>query len=344
MPQHKYGCIPSRKDPRDHHIARYIKTLDVLPEEYIIPNPPPVLDQDGVGACVAHALCSLAEWHNQKDTGQYRALSPGYIYGRRDPEDYQGDGMQPRDALKDLVARGVPPKDVFPYLGEMPAFATQYKDALTAADQAAFPQHIQAFAAVHTAAERKSALVQLGPLPRSIPVYPSFEDGPVNGIIMPPKPNEPVLGYHEILDLAFDREAALIQNSWGTSWGDKGRARLHNDYPMQELWAVTDFVPNQPEPAREIEMGIDTNLMLADGRLVQMDTAPFLLRDFAERVKKAIAAGTLRYIDDPDGQILDLGDWKYRADRVFDPLRAPFEAMGYSVVIDLESRKVFIRR
>jgi hypothetical protein len=110
------------------------------------------------------------------------------------------------------------------------------------------------------------------------------------------------------------------------------------------MWAVTDFEATEPEPAREIIMGIDDRVMVVDGQAVELDSAPFVLRDLADRVIKAHEAGMLHYVDDPDGQILDLGDWQYRADRTYPPLRKPLEAIGYSVVVDLESRKIFIRR
>ena len=34
----------------------------------------------------------------------------------------------------------------------------------------------------------------------------------------------------------------LVQNSWGTGWGNKGRFVLPYNIPMKETWGVTDDV------------------------------------------------------------------------------------------------------
>ncbi|HEY3314995.1 MAG TPA: C1 family peptidase [Bacillota bacterium] len=344
MAQRKYGLILSPIDHRDHHILSYIKTLDVIPEEWQLQDPPrpPTLDQDGISACLAHVLTSQCEWHNWKDTGTHRRMAPGYSYARRDDGTYMGEGMDYRDGYKCLQKRGIPPFEVFPWLGEMPGFRESYMNQLLAADEAAFPQRILRYARVYSPAEAKSALIQLGPVGLAIAVYPCFEAG--GKLIPAPKPTDQIKGYHAIMLIGWTREGWLIQNSWGEDWGDRGTAVLSYAYPIQEMWAVTDFEATEPEPAREIIMGIDDRVMVVDGQAVELDSAPFVLRDLADRVIKAHEAGMLHYVDDPDGQILDLGDWQYRADRTYPPLRKPLEAIGYSVVVDLESRKIFIRR
>lgn len=342
MAQHKYGLIPAPLDHRDHHILSYIKTLDVIPEEYEIDDPPPVLDQDGVGACLAHVLAAQATWFYAREAKIVKKMAPGYIYGRRDDGTYMGEGMDYREAYKCLQKRGVPPLDAFPYLGEMPGFRDTYMSQLLAADEAAFPQRILRYARIYRPEEAKSALIQLGPVGMAIAVYPCFEDG--GHLIPAPQPTDQVLGYHAILLIGWTRDGWLIQNSWGEGWGDKGTAVLSYAYPIQEMWAVTDFLPVEPEPAREIVMSIDDRVMLVDGQAVELDAAPFVLRELVDRVLKAHEAGTLRYIDDPDGQIIVIDGWRYRADRTYPPVRKPFEAIGYNVIADLDTRKIFIRR
>jgi C1A family cysteine protease len=64
------------------------------------------------------------------------------------------------------------------------------------------------------------------PITVGFTVYESFmSDQVANTGIMPiPKPGEQVQGGHEVLCLGYDAPSklAIIQNSWGDSWGQKG--------------------------------------------------------------------------------------------------------------------------
>jgi C1A family cysteine protease len=64
------------------------------------------------------------------------------------------------------------------------------------------------------------------PITVGFQVYESFESQQVadTGIMPVPAPNERRLGGHEVLCLGYDRaqQLALIENSWGDVWGQRG--------------------------------------------------------------------------------------------------------------------------
>ena len=45
----------------------------------------------------------------------------------------------------------------------------------------------------------------------------------------------------------WNKDGWLFQNSWGTWWGNKGRAVLPYNHPMQEAWGVTDTITGKTD-------------------------------------------------------------------------------------------------
>jgi hypothetical protein len=85
-----------------------------FPDEYTYPVLPDVTNQGSVGACVAYSLRAIIEALNYKETGIDIKYSSAFIYGNRYPGDYTGEGMYPREALKNLLADGVCSLDRMP--------------------------------------------------------------------------------------------------------------------------------------------------------------------------------------------------------------------------------------
>jgi C1A family cysteine protease len=76
-------------------------------------------------------------------------------------------------------------------------------------------------------------------------VFESFMMQPVadTGIMPIPKPGEEQQGGHEVLCLGYDypNQLALIQNSWGDSWGQRGYFWMPFEVissPDTDLWMV----------------------------------------------------------------------------------------------------------
>lgn len=101
-----YGCLPSIDSIRVYDYANLPKKkLGLAPEnvaEYKIPEDrmPRVLDQGSIGACVAHAICSVLESIHYTQTGEWIKLSPGWFYGHNRGEWSNGYGMVTSSAVE----------------------------------------------------------------------------------------------------------------------------------------------------------------------------------------------------------------------------------------------------
>ena len=62
------------------------------------------------------------------------------------------------------------------------------------------------------------------PVAISIPIRAGFNN--LRGAGVDSDNSTAILGYHEILAIGYDQSGLLIQNSWGTGWGDNGRFRM----------------------------------------------------------------------------------------------------------------------
>lgn len=238
--QRPLGMVPSPKDHRDYRLASVTTVKKTFPAEYTFPNLVPVpYDQGDVGACVAFSLKAIKEMQESKERGEFTNYSAAYIYGARDADDYQGEGMIPREALDILRKRGDCRDELFPGIFPYPVCARNITPEL---NKDALPQRIKTYTAVHTVEEVKTALIELGPLSVGLQVYDSFYQG--GNLPLPNQSTEKLHGYHMITIVGWTKENRwLVLNSWGRDWGSmKGYCTIPFDYPIQEIWAITDMV------------------------------------------------------------------------------------------------------
>lgn len=202
----------------------------------------PIKDQQNEGSCTGHAFSSAREWIARKYEKSSVILSPQCLYVEElvKSGDFPNDvGAMPRTACQVLTQLGCCEADLYPYIPgqltiptpEQSANAIKYKTG-----------------AYHRMASLDNVLTCLAdptpwPVPVAFTVYESFEsDAVANTGIMPvPLPGERVLGGHEVLCLGYDmtKQMAIIQNSWGSSWGDHGYFwmpfQVLSD-PSSDLW------------------------------------------------------------------------------------------------------------
>jgi hypothetical protein len=245
------NAIPSKEDKRDYLISRLIASVNVFPEEYFNVYNHDILNQGNVGSCVAHSIdgyCrSITE---EKQSNKYQLFSSGFRYGMRNITDYQGEGMEPREALESAKDFGSVPYVNFPYNESywlVKNRIDQYKDELL---KIADPYKITAYCRLYTESDVKNALMQLGLITVCIPIYESFYNTGSDGMV--PTPNiidENLCGSHEVSQYGWrkDRRDAYL-NSWGNEWGDNGRFYLASDYPIIEKWSISDTILPHPEP------------------------------------------------------------------------------------------------
>lgn len=189
-------------------------------QEYSIPeeNMPNVKDQGDYCCCVACVIAEILEVFNKIETGNYKELSVGYIYGKHRPTDSTSTGMYIETALSSLLKSGSVPQDVFNLLLEMPDIKRILKDR-TDLDEIAIPTRIEGYCKIGWAnITQKIENIKLALINTNIPLLARAKKGfPEDHCIL-------------IYGITKDNRV-MIQNSWGPTYGTNGRAT----YPVEDI-------------------------------------------------------------------------------------------------------------
>lgn len=302
---YKLGALPSPWDPRDYQYNR----LRVASKPAQLPrktnykaNMPPPFNQGKLGTCVAAATAWGPKAMQEVSQGDYPAegLSVAYLYRwcKQLDDVPEKPGTYPRVAMEVLQKHGVVPEINFPYADLMddknlpapPANlskqAEHYKIKTYA--QVVAPDDEDYAARINIL---RQAIAQEGPILAALLVYESFLDvGPPNYII--PKAQGYLLGGHAVClcDYDDDKQAFLLRNTWGESWGDKGYAWLpydwvisytdptgagHRMYFFTEAWTSVDIVV--PRRAKKVVFKPGKNTVTVDGVEILLDQEPFIV-------------------------------------------------------------------
>lgn len=232
------GAIKSPIDNRDFAI----KSINISNAESIPVNLDlrekllPVRDQGEQGSCVAFAISDIQFYHNCRDAGLDRYLSPQYMYNLRSVP----DGMIVRNALKLAQKYGLCLEQEFVY----------GKDTETREDVSKYPFELRISAkrfVIDTYVKlseiepdlMKKAFVRHGPCMIVVPVYNY-------GTTMwkPERFGQKIISGHAMVIVGYDDTGFIIRNSWGTSWGDNGYTKMTYDAfrpaNVWEVWCLTD--------------------------------------------------------------------------------------------------------
>jgi C1A family cysteine protease len=210
---------------------------------------PPVWDQFGQGACVAHATgAAFAYDLIVKGDPPLMPARDFIYYNARDIEGTtdQDAGCEPRDALNAINGLGVPDESLWAYsdadLLAKPGLEV-YQDATAHASIV--------YNAVDQSSEGLRAALASGlPVIIGIQAYASLESDAVaaSGIIPMPATNEECLSGHSMLLAGYQTNADnsisyITRNSWGPEWGQAGyciiqEAYLLNPTLCSDLWCL----------------------------------------------------------------------------------------------------------
>lgn len=226
----RYGCMKEIEDKRDYKLK--VAKISQLPTEHQI-KMPNVKNQGHVNSCVAHSLSTFMEEY-YKSVGTN--FSVGFIYGYRPEGYYQGEGMYPREALKTLQKIGTVKHSQFPYNMEIPKIKELVDNNISSLKKSANDFRVKSYARIYTEDEIKNCLINDTPVPISIPVYNNLKRAN-NNVVLPPEGR--LNGYHMVILYGWNEDGFLFQNSWGENWGNKGRAILPYDYPIDSAWAIS---------------------------------------------------------------------------------------------------------
>lgn len=221
------GWIPDLPDIRDRAYAAPMGVLQALPPKVDLrPKCPPITNQGTLGSCTANAIGS-AHFFNQILQNSKKAFQPSRLFLYYNERRMEGNiecdsGAIIRDGFKSIAKEGVCPETLWEY--HIPSFTTEppssaYQDALN-------HQVLQYMRVQQSLGQMKGCLADGYPFVFGFTVYESFKTPEVakTGIMHFPTANDSMIGGHAIMAVGYDDEKQhfIIQNSWGTEWGDKG--------------------------------------------------------------------------------------------------------------------------
>ena len=242
------GALPSPRDIRDYKLSAAVQLTEKFPITFQL-SPAKIKNQGTHPTCVAHALASLVEYYNVRDTKNYNRFSTDFIYGCRTDDDYLGEGMYLRDGLKVIQKYGDVLYKQLPGNTDVPTARQKVFANFDELVSQAAPNRISTYYKICSLNELKHALIHGGPVPACIAL---FEDGDIdsNGVYY--YSSKEVSGYHAVLVIGWDENNLIIQNSWGASWGNHGLFYIpisKMDEVVYEFYGVTDNISDVVQPS-----------------------------------------------------------------------------------------------
>jgi C1A family cysteine protease len=245
----RYGWQPDLPDHRDYSFASIHHAAALLPASIDIRNKSDVpVDQGDLGSCTGNAIASI-DYFVQIKTKHPYPVYPSRLaiyYGEREIEGSinEDSGAMLRDGFKVLANIGAASEKLWPYN------TTKFTHKPT---KQYFTSAIKRTALKYYRIDNRNLLALKACLAEGFPfvfgftVYESFESDEATrtGIIHLPGMSEALLGGHAVMAVGYDdaTQRFLVQNSWGTEWGDKGfftipYAYLTNTNLADDFWTL----------------------------------------------------------------------------------------------------------
>jgi C1A family cysteine protease len=245
----RYGWQPDLPDQRDFTYKTIKPTTLTLPTSIDVRNASNIpVDQGDLGSCTGNSIASCDYFVQIKNKHPYPAYPSrlAIYYGERLIEGTvsEDSGAMIRDGFKVLANIGAASEKTWPYI--ISKFARKPTKAYFTA--AAKRTAIAYYRIDNTnLSALKTCLAEGYPFVFGFTVYESFESDQVTqtGAVPMPSVHEAMLGGHATLAVGYNdlTQRFLVQNSWGTEWGDKGfftipYAYLTNTNLADDFWTL----------------------------------------------------------------------------------------------------------
>jgi hypothetical protein len=198
-------------------------------------------DQGSVNSCASWAIgYAMMGWFARSQGHTGAPYAPMYAYSQVDGG--RDNGSAPTDVLEVLRTQGI---DTAAHYAKKHAQSTlDWRHQPSVAERtAAAANKITGWVTLYNTYSApgslavtalKRTLASGRPVALGITVYSRFMNayGPGSVVTSGGKLGAS-LGYHEVLALGYDSRGVRIENSWGTSWGDRGYAILDWNYIAQ---------------------------------------------------------------------------------------------------------------
>ena len=244
-----FGAIPSPKDIRDYKLSAASIAPLKLPDTFKL-SMTKIKNQGSQPTCVAHALASLVEFYNLRDTKHEDAFSTDFIYGCRFDTDYFGNGMYLRDGLKIIQKYGDVLQTQLPGNSNVSNAMEKVKTNFDTLAPLASPNRISTYYKIQSIYELQYAIMHDGPVPAAMRW---FKDAQVKSDGTYKYYSKEVENNHAVLIIGWTKNSLIVQNSWGSLWGNHGLFYVpfdKIDEVFLEFYGVTDDITNivQPHP------------------------------------------------------------------------------------------------
>lgn len=251
--QPKFGWLPDLPDARDYLYAAPLKVMQKMPAKIDLRKGcPPVYDQGGLGSCTANALGAAFEFGKKKQKKPTFRPSRLFLYynERVMINTVNSDsGAFLRDGVKSLNKEGVCPETEWKYDDDdSPGARFTIKPPKACYTHAVKNQILSYWRIPVNLNSIKGCLAEGYPFSFGFTVYDSFMSAAVKRTGMMPMPDlstEHTRGGHAVLAVGFDdkKQAVLVRNSWGKSWGISGYfwmpyAYISNPVYCSDFWTI----------------------------------------------------------------------------------------------------------
>lgn len=225
------GAVPSQEDIRDYPLVRRVPQSAKPPRRLDLrPLFQPRRDQGQEGTCVGHAVTTAMGFHQRTrqapgaQAPDDEILSPRDAYWQaRQRVPVNGDGAEPRAALKMAQTGGVLTELVAPYVPGQRDWAPPSGPGVDLVGDRA-RNRIRTYRRVGASDLEGLALAihQHGPMVYTLEVDDAFGAGGRDGTVI--HPGGPKAGWHAVVAAGYDLDlgALILINSWGLDWGIQG--------------------------------------------------------------------------------------------------------------------------